>query len=122
MPAPQPLFTDIACSVAVTRQLRFSRQSLSDFEIPRPHRRHQITAGPLCPYWVNAVLIALIPLALYWLLTTTWSRHSGLTEVEKDAAILAITQEDPLARWGGRKIKEKLSLRSVHIPQYLARG
>ncbi|KAJ7697401.1 hypothetical protein B0H17DRAFT_1197460 [Mycena rosella] len=45
------------------------------------------------------------------------SRHSGLTDVEKGAAILAITQEDPLARWGGRKIKEKLSLQSVHIPR-----
>ncbi|KAJ7163849.1 hypothetical protein C8R43DRAFT_879192 [Mycena crocata] len=36
------------------------------------------------------------------------SRHSGLTDVEKAAAILAVTEEDPLARWGGRKIKEKL--------------
>ncbi|KAJ7439477.1 hypothetical protein FB451DRAFT_1301899 [Mycena latifolia] len=45
------------------------------------------------------------------------SRHSGLTDVEKGAAIMAITQEDPLGRWGGRKIKEKLSLQSVHIPR-----
>ncbi|KAJ7105453.1 hypothetical protein C8R43DRAFT_963590 [Mycena crocata] len=45
------------------------------------------------------------------------SRHSGLTDVEKAAAILAVTEEDPLARWGGRKIKEKLSLQSIHIPR-----
>ncbi|KAJ7429234.1 hypothetical protein FB451DRAFT_1556452 [Mycena latifolia] len=45
------------------------------------------------------------------------SRHSGLTDVDKGAAIMAITQEDPLGRWGGRKIKEKLSLQSVHIPR-----
>ncbi|KAJ7919227.1 hypothetical protein B0H13DRAFT_2320643 [Mycena leptocephala] len=29
------------------------------------------------------------------------TRHSGLTDVEKGAAILAVTEEDPLARWGG---------------------
>ncbi|KAJ7185212.1 hypothetical protein C8R46DRAFT_881931, partial [Mycena filopes] len=45
------------------------------------------------------------------------SRHSGLTDVEKGAAILAITQEDPLARWGGRKIKEKLAMQSIHVPR-----
>ncbi|KAJ6630365.1 hypothetical protein B0H10DRAFT_1939129 [Mycena sp. CBHHK59/15] len=47
----------------------------------------------------------------------TTTRHSGLTEVEKGAAILAITSEDPLARWGGRKIKEKLAGKGIHIPR-----
>ncbi|KAJ7301687.1 hypothetical protein DFH08DRAFT_827305 [Mycena albidolilacea] len=45
------------------------------------------------------------------------TRHSGLTDVDKGAAILAVTQEDPLARWGGRKIKEKLSLKTIHVPR-----
>ncbi|KAJ7868533.1 hypothetical protein B0H14DRAFT_2572268 [Mycena olivaceomarginata] len=45
------------------------------------------------------------------------TRHSGLTDVDKGAAILAVTQEDPLARWGGWKIKEKLSLETIHVPR-----
>ncbi|KAJ7863354.1 hypothetical protein B0H14DRAFT_3444217 [Mycena olivaceomarginata] len=45
------------------------------------------------------------------------TRHSGLTDVDKGAAILAVTQEDPLVRWGGRKIKEKLSLKTIHVPR-----
>ncbi|KAJ6616030.1 hypothetical protein B0H10DRAFT_1949389 [Mycena sp. CBHHK59/15] len=44
--------------------------------------------------------------------------HLGLTEVEKGAAILAITLEDPLAPCGGRKIKEKLTGKGIHIPCY----
>ena len=48
------------------------------------------------------------------------TRHSGLTNVEKGAAILAVTEEDPLARWGGRKIKEKLSVKGIHIPRCVA--
>ncbi|KAJ7182577.1 hypothetical protein C8R43DRAFT_868246 [Mycena crocata] len=43
------------------------------------------------------------------------TRHSGLTDVEKGAAILGITEEDPLGRWGARKIKEKLADKSIHI-------
>ncbi|KAJ6460661.1 hypothetical protein C8R47DRAFT_1160637 [Mycena vitilis] len=45
------------------------------------------------------------------------TRHSGLTDVEKGAAILAVTEEDPLGRWGGRKIKEKLSVKGIHLPR-----
>ncbi|KAJ7868014.1 hypothetical protein B0H14DRAFT_2346753, partial [Mycena olivaceomarginata] len=45
------------------------------------------------------------------------SRHSGLTDVEKGAAIISITEEVPLGRWGARKIKEKLAVQSIHIPR-----
>ncbi|KAJ7082929.1 hypothetical protein B0H15DRAFT_803055 [Mycena belliarum] len=45
------------------------------------------------------------------------TRHSGLTDTEKAASILEITQEDPLGRWGARKIKEKLSIKTIHIPR-----
>ncbi|KAJ6536668.1 hypothetical protein B0H10DRAFT_2181829 [Mycena sp. CBHHK59/15] len=47
----------------------------------------------------------------------TTTQHSGLTEVEKGAAILAISSEDPLAWWGGRKIKERLAGKGIHIPR-----
>ncbi|KAJ6470227.1 hypothetical protein C8R47DRAFT_988782, partial [Mycena vitilis] len=43
------------------------------------------------------------------------SRHPGLTDVEKGAAILAVAEEDPLGRWGSRKIKEKLAVQTVHL-------
>ncbi|KAF7307411.1 hypothetical protein MIND_00535500 [Mycena indigotica] len=46
-------------------------------------------------------------------LSTT--RHSHLTDVEKVTAILSVTEDDPLGRWGGRKVKEKLALDGVHI-------
>ncbi|KAJ7061419.1 hypothetical protein C8F01DRAFT_1369564 [Mycena amicta] len=45
------------------------------------------------------------------------SRHSGLTELEQTSAILTITEQDPLGRWGSRKVQEKLVLRGVHVPR-----
>jgi hypothetical protein len=42
-------------------------------------------------------------------------RNSGLTDVQKGAAILKAAEDDPLGRWGARKIKEKLALGEVHI-------
>ncbi|KAF6744508.1 hypothetical protein DFP72DRAFT_1094765 [Ephemerocybe angulata] len=41
-------------------------------------------------------------------------RRSGLTDVEKGAAILSVLEQDPLGRLGGRSIKEKLALTGVH--------
>ncbi|CAK5270489.1 unnamed protein product [Mycena citricolor] len=50
----------------------------------------------------------------YHLRTT---RHPQVSVEDQGAAILAITAEDPLGTWGGRKVKEKLGLTSIHIPR-----
>ncbi|KAJ3523600.1 hypothetical protein NMY22_g11368 [Coprinellus aureogranulatus] len=42
-------------------------------------------------------------------------RHTGLSDVEIGVAILRVLQDDPLRRWGARKIKEKLGLQSIHV-------
>ncbi|KAJ7692147.1 hypothetical protein B0H17DRAFT_1133399 [Mycena rosella] len=43
--------------------------------------------------------------------------HSGLTDKQKDAAILGVTQEDPLGRWGPVKSRRNLqsNLFTFHI-------
>ncbi|KAJ7216981.1 hypothetical protein GGX14DRAFT_601649 [Mycena pura] len=46
-------------------------------------------------------------------LSTT--RRSGLDAVQKTTAILTVTEDDVLGRWGGRRVKEKLGLQGVHI-------
>ncbi|KAF7310286.1 hypothetical protein MIND_00402600 [Mycena indigotica] len=43
------------------------------------------------------------------------TRHSNLTDIEKVTAILSLVEDDPLGRWGGRRVKEKLALDTVHI-------
>ncbi|KIY47705.1 hypothetical protein FISHEDRAFT_44855, partial [Fistulina hepatica ATCC 64428] len=44
------------------------------------------------------------------------TRHSGLSDVEKGNAILDLSEEDPLGRWGSRKMKEELArTKGVHI-------
>ncbi|KAG2003177.1 citrate synthase I [Coprinopsis cinerea AmutBmut pab1-1] len=43
------------------------------------------------------------------------SRRSGVSYVEKGAAILQTMKEDPLGRWGCRTVKEKLALQGVHV-------
>ncbi|KAF7293193.1 hypothetical protein HMN09_01197300 [Mycena chlorophos] len=45
------------------------------------------------------------------------TRHSGLSDLEKTTAILAVSAEDSLDRWGGRKIKEKLAVEGIHVPR-----
>ena len=44
------------------------------------------------------------------------TRKSGLADIDKGAAILNVIEEDPLGRWGVRKIKEKLALDQVLPP------
>jgi hypothetical protein len=44
------------------------------------------------------------------------TRKSGLADIDKGAAILNVIEEDPLGRWGVRKIKEKLALDQVLLP------
>jgi hypothetical protein len=43
------------------------------------------------------------------------TRKSGLADIDKGAAILNVIEEDPLGRWGVRKIKEKLALTGHHL-------
>lgn len=43
------------------------------------------------------------------------TRRSVLTEVDQGASILAILEDDPLKRWGGRMIKEKLGAKGIHV-------
>jgi hypothetical protein len=47
------------------------------------------------------------------------TRKSGLNDVDKGAAILGIIEEDPLGRWGGRLVKEKLRLTGTHVSRYV---
>ena len=42
-------------------------------------------------------------------------RRNGLTADQQAIAINVVAQEDPLGRWGGRLIQEKLGQRSIHI-------
>ncbi|KAJ7196876.1 hypothetical protein GGX14DRAFT_672179 [Mycena pura] len=51
-------------------------------------------------------------------LSTT--RRSGLDAVQKTTAILTVTEDDVLGRWGGRRVKEKLGLQGVHISRCIA--
>jgi len=44
-------------------------------------------------------------------------RRNGLTADQQAIAIDVVAQEDPLDRWGGRLIQEKLGQRSIHIPR-----
>lgn len=43
------------------------------------------------------------------------TQNNGLSEVEMGKAILRVIQDDPLGKWGARKVKEKLALESIHI-------
>ncbi|KAF7293373.1 hypothetical protein MIND_01114100 [Mycena indigotica] len=43
------------------------------------------------------------------------TRHSGLSELQKTTAVLTVTEEDPLGRWGARKVKEKLAMQGIHM-------
>lgn len=47
-------------------------------------------------------------------------RHNGLTSEQKADVIDMISQDDPLGRWGGRLIQEKLGRRTIHIPRYVS--
>ena len=44
-------------------------------------------------------------------------RRNGLTEIEMGMAIDQELEEDPLGRWGFRKVQEKLGLQGIHIPR-----
>lgn len=48
----------------------------------------------------------------YKILTT---RKNGLSAEDQGAAILKVTEDDPLGRWGGRLVKEKLASEGIHI-------
>ena len=45
------------------------------------------------------------------------TRRNGLNQEDQGAAILKMTEEDPLGRWGGRLVKEKLAHEGIHIPR-----
>jgi len=47
------------------------------------------------------------------------ARRNGLNEDQKASAIDLISQDDPLGRWGGRLVQEKLSSKAIHIPRYV---
>jgi hypothetical protein len=49
----------------------------------------------------------------------TTPRKNGLTEEDMGAAIEHKLQEDPLGRWGYRKVQEKLGLQGILIPRYV---
>lgn len=42
-------------------------------------------------------------------------RKSGLNEDDIGVAILELTQDDPLGRWGTRLVQEKLAHMEVHV-------
>ncbi|KII90163.1 hypothetical protein PLICRDRAFT_53263 [Plicaturopsis crispa FD-325 SS-3] len=44
-------------------------------------------------------------------------RKTGLSEEEFGIAIVQKLKEDPLGRWGYRKVQEKLALDGIHIPR-----
>ncbi|EAU89702.2 hypothetical protein CC1G_07427 [Coprinopsis cinerea okayama7 len=48
------------------------------------------------------------------------TRRSGLTDLEKGLAILSVTEDDPLGRWGCRTVKEKLALKGIHVERDFA--
>lgn len=50
-------------------------------------------------------------------LNITTPRKNGLTEIEMGMAIEKKLEEDPLGRWGFRKVQEKLGLQAIHIPR-----
>lgn len=37
--------------------------------------------------------------------------------IDQGIAILKVSEDDPLGRWGARLVKEKLALKGVHVPQ-----
>lgn len=43
------------------------------------------------------------------------TRRSTLGAVDMGAAILAVTEDDPLGHWGARHVKEKLARQGTHI-------
>lgn len=46
------------------------------------------------------------------------SRKNHLTADEVEAAIHTVTLDDPLGRWGYRRVKHKLQLKGIPIPRY----
>lgn len=43
-----------------------------------------------------------------------------MNDVEMGVAIDRKLEEDPLGRWGYRKVQEKLALQTNHIPKYVS--
>ncbi|KAF8179208.1 hypothetical protein BJ912DRAFT_855711 [Pholiota molesta] len=45
------------------------------------------------------------------------ARRSGMDTIDQGVAILKVSEDDPLGRWGARLVKEKLAHKGVHIPR-----
>ncbi|KAF8958233.1 hypothetical protein BDZ97DRAFT_1906555 [Flammula alnicola] len=45
------------------------------------------------------------------------ARRSGMDVIDQGIAILKVSEDDPLGRWGARLVKEKFAHKGVHIPR-----
>lgn len=45
------------------------------------------------------------------------ARQNGMDVIDQGAAVLMVSEDDPLGRWGARLVKEKLARKGVHIPR-----